>query len=260
MNPDLELAQHLADVADAITMRHFRSVDLRVESKPDRTPVSIADREAEQAMREILTAQRPGDAVVGEEYGAAGDATRRWILDPIDATKNYIRGIPVFATLIALEEEGEITVGVVSAPALGARWWASRGEGAFSGDRRLSVSRIGNLDQAQLCHAGFEEWRDGGHEESLIGLSRRCARTRGFGDFWQHMLVAQGSAEIAIDPVVSLWDMAAIKVIVEEAGGRFSDLAGVSTAEGGSGVSSNGLLHDEALNYIGRSAASPPRR
>lgn len=259
MNADLELAQHLADAADVITMRHFRSVDLRVESKPDRSPVSNADREAEAAIREMLTAERPGDAVMGEEYGSAGEGNRRWIVDPVDATKNYIRGIPVFATLVALEEDGDIAVGVVSAPALGARWWASRGEGAFSGDRRLQVSAIGDLADAQLCHAGFEEWREGGSADSLVALSARCARTRGFGDFWQHMLVAQGSAEIAVDPVVSLWDVAAIKVIVEEAGGRFTDLAGTSTADGGSAVSSNGLLHEETLKYIGRGTSASRR-
>lgn len=259
MNADLDLAQYLADAADTITMRHFRSVQLRVESKPDRSPVSNADREAEQAIRDLLAAQRPADAVVGEEYGSAGSGERRWIIDPVDATRNYIRGIPVFATLVALEDQGEITVGVVSAPALGARWWASRGEGAFGGNRRLQVSGIANLAEAQLCHAGFEEWQEAGSAEPLVALAGRCARTRGFGDFWQHMLVAQGSAEIAVDPVVSLWDMAAVKVIVEEAGGRFTDLAGAPTADGGSAVSSNGLLHDEALRYIGR-GASPARR
>ena len=259
MNGDLELAQHLADAADSITMRHFRSVDLRVESKPDRTPVSNADRETEERLRELIAAERPADAVVGEEYGSAGAGNRRWIIDPVDATKNYIRGIPVFATLIALEQDGTMTVGMVSAPALGARWWASRGEGAFSGDRRLQVSGVSQLRQAQFCHAGFEEWRDAGLEDRLVDLSRQCARTRGFGDFWQHMLVAQGSAEIAVDPVVSLWDVAAIKIIVEEAGGTFSDLAGGPSAEGGSALCTNGVLHGEALRYIGRGAGARGR-
>jgi len=257
MNPDLELAQRLADAADAITMRHFRSVDLRVESKPDNTPVSNADREVEQMIRDQLAADRPGDAVVGEEFGPSGEGVRRWIIDPVDATKNYVRGISVFATLIALEEEGDIRVGVVSAPALGARWWASRGEGAFGGDRRLQVSAVNELGDAQLCHAGLEEWREVGSLEPLLELSRHCGRSRGFGDFWQHMLVAQGSAEIAVEPAVSLWDMAAVKVIVEEAGGRFSDLGGRATAGGGDAISSNGLLHDTALTYIGREARDP---
>jgi histidinol-phosphatase len=260
MNADLDLAQHLADDADVITMRHFRSVDLRVDSKPDRSPVSNADRETERRIREVLAGERPDDAVLGEEYGSEGTGDRRWIIDPVDATKNYIRGIPVFASLIALEESGEVTVGVVSAPALGARWWASRGGGAFSGDRRLRVSGISRLEHAQLCHAGFEEWQDGGSPGPLIDLARQCARTRGFGDFWQHMLVAQGSAEMAVDPVVNLWDLAAIKIIVEEAGGQFTDLSGNATADGGSGLSTNGLLHAEALKYIGRGAAAAPRR
>ena len=252
MNADLDLAQHLADAADRITMRHFRSVDLRVEDKPDHTPVSNADRETEERLRGMLATERPADAVVGEEFGSDGEANRRWILDPVDATKNYIRGIPVFATLIALEQDGDITVGVVSAPALGARWWASRGDGAFSGDRRLQVSGIATLREAQLCHAGFEEWSEGGSPNALADLAGRCARTRGFGDFWQHMLVAQGSAEMAVDPVVSLWDVAAVKVIVEESGGTFTDLSGAPGPDGGSALSSNGLLHAEALKYIGR--------
>jgi histidinol-phosphatase len=252
MNPDLELAQRMADAADAVTMRHFRSVSLRIESKPDNTPVSNADKEVERMIRDQLAAERPGDTVMGEEFGESGQGARRWIIDPVDATKNYVRGIPVFATLIALEEDGDIRLGVVSAPALGARWWGSRGEGAFGGDRRLAVSRIGSLEDAQLCHAGFEEWRDAGSLDPLLELSRKCARTRGFGDFWQHMLVAQGSAEIALEPEVSLWDMAAVKVIVEEAGGTFTDLAGTATAGGGDAISSNGLLHQQALRYVGR--------
>ena len=260
MSADLELAQRLADFADAITMRHFRSIDLRVETKPDNTPVSNADREVETMIRERLAAERPGDAVVGEEFGETGIGTRRWIIDPVDATKNYVRGIPVFATLIALEEDGDIRAGVVSAPALGARWWAARGEGAFGGDRRLQVSRVGNLKEAQLCIAGLEEWRDTGSLDALLELSRRCGRTRGFGDFWQHMMVAQGSAELAVEPDVSLWDMAAIKVIVEEAGGTVTDLAGVSTAGGGNAISSNGLLHEAALRYVGRPAVTSARR
>lgn len=252
MNPDLELAQRMADAADAITMRYFRSVELRVESKPDSTPVSNADMEVERMVRDQLSADRPDDAVMGEEYGESGSGLRRWIIDPVDATKNYVRGIPVFATLIALEEDRDIRVGVVSAPALGARWWAARGEGAFGGDRRLAVSRINELGDAQLCYAGLESWREAGALDGMLELSRHCARDRGFGDFWQHMMVAQGSAEIALEAVVSIWDMAAVKVIVEEAGGTFTDLSGVATAGGGDAISSNGLLHQQALGYVGR--------
>ncbi|MDQ6746853.1 MAG: histidinol phosphatase [Candidatus Dormibacteraeota bacterium] len=249
------MALRLADAADQITMRHFRSVDLRVEDKPDHTPVSNADREVEEMIRDRLAESRPGDAVVGEEYGASGDGRRRWIIDPIDATRNYIRGIPVFATLLALEEDEEVVVGVVSAPALQARWRARRGEGAFGGNRRLQVSGINKLADANLCHAGLDDWREArGSLDPLLELARRCGRSRGFGDFWQHMLVAQGSAEMAVEPAVSLWDMAAVKVIVEEAGGTFSDLSGALTAGGGDAISSNGLLHQAALDLIGRPA------
>jgi histidinol-phosphatase len=252
VNPDLQLALELADAADAITLRHFRSVDLRVETKPDNTPVSNADREVEQAIRGRIAAVHPADAVVGEEYGTSGEGRRRWIVDPVDGTRNYVRGIPVFATLLALEEDGELTVGAVSAPALGARWWAARGEGAHGLQGRLQVSAVGRLEEATLCHASVESWREAGALEGFLELSRRCGRDRGYGDFWQHMMVAQGSAEIAIEPSVSLWDMAAVKVIVEEAGGRFSDLSGRPDAGGGDAISSNGLLHDVALAHVGR--------
>ena len=251
MNPDLELALGLADAADAITLRHFRSVDLRVETKPDNTPVSNADREVEQAIREIVAAARPSDAVVGEEYGTSGDGRRRWIIDPLDGTRNYVRGIPVFATLVALEVDGQGTVGVVSAPALGVRWLAARGAGAFRGDERIGVSAVNRVEDATVCHASFSSWA-GPAADGLLALCRAAYRDRGFGDFWQHMLVAQGSAEIALEPQVSLWDMAAVKVIVEEAGGRFSDLSGRATADGGDAISSNGLLHEAALAHIGR--------
>ena len=257
MNPDLELALELVDAADVITLGHFRSVDLRVETKPDNTPVSNADRETEEVIRERIGAARRGDAVVGEEFGSAGEGRRRWIIDPVDGTRNYVRGIPVFATLLALEEDGEVTVGVVSAPALGARWWAARGEGAHGDQGPLQVSGVSLLEDATMCHASVESWRGEGRLEGFLELSRRCGRDRGYGDFWQHMLVAQGSAEIAVEPSVSLWDMAAVKVIVEEAGGRFSDLSGRPDPAGGDAITSNGLLHEVALGHIGRLARDP---
>jgi len=243
MNDDLRLALSLADAADAITMHYFRSATLAVRTKSDRTPVSEADEAVERAIRETLERERPDDGILGEEFGARGNAARRWIIDPIDATKNYVRGIPVFATLIALDGK----VGVVSAPALGRRWWASRGEGAFCNGRAIQVSTIDAISAAQLCYddvSGFERFGLGGR---FLDLMRRCARTRGFGDFWSHMLVAEGSAEIAIEPEVAHWDMAAVQVIVEEAGGRFTNLDGEARADGGSGVSTNGLLHDAVL-------------
>ena len=253
MNPDLQLALDLADEADLMTLPRFHAADLRVETKPDLSPVTDVDRAVEEMMAERIASARPEDAVVGEEFGAggAGDATRRWILDPIDGTKNYVRRIPVFATLVALEDAGDITVGVVSAPALGRRWWAVRGDGAFADGEPISVSKVESLSEAQVCHPGMEGWHTVGRLEGFLQLTRRAWRDRGFGDFWQHMLVAQGSAEVALDPEVSLWDLAALKVIVEEAGGRFTDLSGAATADGGSAMSSNGLLHDEALAILG---------
>jgi histidinol-phosphatase len=246
MNDDLRLALSLADVADEITMRFFQSVTLAVRTKSDRTPVSEADEAVERSIRERLETERPDDGILGEEFGARGNATRRWIIDPIDATKNYIRGIPIFATLIALDEQ----IGVVSAPALGRRWWASRGDGAFCNGRAIHVSPNDSLRDAQLCYDDVRGFERLGLGQSFLALARRCARTRGFGDFWSHMLVAEGAAEIAIEPEVAHWDMAAVKVIVEEAGGRFTTLRGEARADGGSGVSTNGLLHNKVLQAL----------
>jgi len=249
---DLALALELADLADEITLARFRADDLVVETKPDLTPVSEADRAVEQAMRERLADERPGDSIVGEEYGAVAGGARRWIVDPIDGTKGYVRGMPVWATLLALEESGSTTAGVVSAPALGRRWWAARGTGAFTLDgpggepRRLRVSGVRELADAQLCFGGLEDWHKLGRMDALLELGSRCWRTRGFGDFWQYMLVAEGAAELCCDPLVSLWDLAAPRVIVEEAGGRFTDLTWSARPAGASGLASNGLLHDAA--------------
>jgi histidinol-phosphatase len=257
---DLELALALADVADSITLGRFRAADLVVETKPDLTPVTEADKAVERAVRDRLAAVRSADAVIGEEYGDTGgsDGGRRWIIDPIDGTKNYVRGIPVWGTLLALQDGDELTVGVVSAPALGRRWWASRGAGAFGMDgltsepRPLRVSAIRTLEDAQLCISGFTGWYENGSIDKLLALAQRCWRTRGFGDFWNYMLVAEGVADIALEPVVSLWDLAALQVIVEEAGGTFTDLGGVRTADGGDVLASNGLLHDAALASVRR--------
>ncbi len=257
---DLKLALALTDRADAITLARFRAEDLVVETKPDLTPVSEADRDVEQAVRERLAAARPDDQVFGEEYGGAAvpNGGRRWIVDPIDGTKSYVRGVPAWATLLALEVDGEITLGVVSAPALGRRWWAARGAGAFlrdapgHGPRRLHVSGVRRLADAQLCFGGLEEWREAGRLDALLALAARCWRSRGYGDFWSYMLVAEGALEIGLDPSVSLWDLAAPMVIVQEAGGRFTDHAGVATAGGGSAIATNGLLHELARTIIVR--------
>jgi histidinol-phosphatase len=255
---DLELALELADLADSMTLGRFRAEDLLVESKPDLTPVTEADRAVERAIRDGLSQARPDDVVVGEEYGSgerATDSGRRWIVDPIDGTKNYVRGIPVWATLLALEEGEQVTVGVASAPALHRRWWAARDGGAFMTDglgdaRPLRVSAISRLEDAQLSFAEFKEWEARGRLQSLIELARRCWRTRAFGDFWGYMLVAEGTVEISCEPVVELWDLAAAQLIVEEAGGRFTDLGGAPRADGGSGLGTNGLLHEAALEIL----------
>jgi histidinol-phosphatase len=256
---DLALALELANLADEMTLSRYRAADLVVETKPDLTPVTEADRAVEQAVRDRLAELRPEDGLLGEEFGEVGAERRRWIIDPIDGTKNYVRGIPVWATLLALQEEGEVTVAVVSAPALGRRWWAVRGGGAFASDglgpgapRQLRVSAVRELADAQLCYSGFDGWDDSVGLDALMALGRRCWRTRAFGDFWGYMLVAEGAAEIACEAVVSLWDLAAPLLIVEEAGGRFTDLGGWRTADGGDALASNGVLHEPALEVVGR--------
>jgi histidinol-phosphatase len=247
MDPDLAFALELADLADAITTERFQADDLVVETKPDRTPVTEADRAVEQALRKRIGEERPGHGVVGEEFGADGRGSARWILDPIDATKNYLRGVPVWGTLIALEREGRVEVGVASAPALHRRWWAARGEGAFVNGRRIHVSRVAELSDAALSYASLFSWEEHGLGQQFLTLARSCWRTRAFGDFWGHMLVAEGVVDLAIEPEVALWDLAAPQVIVEEAGGRLTDLGGTPTPAGGSVVTSNGLLHDRVL-------------
>lgn len=248
MHPDLELAAELADLADSISLPRFGSADLVVETKPDLTPVTEVDRAVERALRDRLATVRPGDAVVGEEFGEDGavGGGGRWIIDPIDGTKNYLRGIPVWGTLLAFERDGDVAAGLISAPALGRRWWATKGEGAFADGRPMRVSKVSRLEDAQLCFGGLRTWRKYQMLDGFLALAARCWRTRGFGDFWMHMLVAQGAADIAAEMEVSLWDLAGVKLIVEEAGGRFTDLSGKATPEGGSAISTNGLLHEEA--------------
>jgi histidinol-phosphatase len=255
---DLSLAHQLADLADAITLRHFRSEGLVVETKPDMTPVSEADREVERAIRDALAQSRPEDSVMGEEYGSSGEQAggRRWIIDPIDGTKGYVRGVPIWATLLALQDGDALTVGVISAPALGRRWWAARGQGAYVRDgfsdepRQIHVSAVRELEDAQLSFGDLEDWREQGRLDALLELAGRCWRTRGLGDFWSYMVVAEGAAEIGVDPIVSVWDIAASQVILEEAGGRQTDLAGRDRPDGGSGVATNGLLHEAALSIL----------
>ena len=248
IDTDLALALELADAADGISLGRFRAADLVVDTKPDLTPVTEADRAVEEMVRERLARARPSDAIVGEEFGATGDAERRWIVDPIDGTKGYARGIPVWATLIALERDGALEVGVVSAPALGARWWATLDDGAFRDGERVSVSKVARVEDAHLACASTRRFELVGRRDAILALERRCWRTRGFGDFWPYVMVADGSIDIAVEPEgLSVWDLAAPMLIVEAAGGRFTDLEGVARADGGSAVATNGLLHDEVL-------------
>jgi histidinol-phosphatase len=230
VNPDLSLALSLADAADAISMRHYRSPDLAVETKADLTPVTEADRGVEQALRARLERERPDEAIAGEEYGVAkGDV--RWWLDPIDGTKGYARGLPIWATLIALERGGEAVVGVVSAPALGQRWWAVRGEGAFLHGEPIRVSTVDALEDAYVSTTSLRDF------PAFAQLAAHVALARTYTDFWQYMLVAEGRIEAGCDPVMAPWDMVAPKLIVEEAGGRFTEDPGLYLA-------SNGALHD----------------
>jgi histidinol-phosphatase len=238
----------LADAADSITMARFRAHDLVVETKPDLTPVTEADRAVEVMIRDRLAETRPDDAVVGEEFGTTGAGDRRWIVDPIDGTKGYARGIPVWATLVALEIAGEIELGVVSAPALGSRWSAARGHGAHRDGSPITVSGVARIEHAHLAYDSVDAFESVGLEAAFLALARRCWRARGFGDFWSHMLVADGSIDIAVEVGgLAVWDLAAIRPVVEEAGGRCTDLRGVRRIDGGDVISTNGLLHDEVV-------------
>lgn len=254
----LGLAFELADRADTITMERFRAADLVVDTKPDLTPVSEADRAVEQTIRECLSSDARAHAVLGEEFGGSQDASAatpelRWVIDPIDGTKSYVRGVPVWATLIGVEHHGTLVAGVVSAPALGFRWWAARGHGAFRDGARLSVSRVASLADAQLSFAWDteEHFAADAIGDRLLALSHRCWRTRGYGDFWQHMLVAEGCVDISVDPVVAYWDVAALLPIVEEAGGRWSSIEGGADALAcDSLVCTNGAVHDATLGAL----------
>ena len=256
MTDDLALALSLAATADGITRARAGARDLHVAHKPDRTPVTDADLAVEDALRAVLAEHRPGDAVVGEERGGTATRGRTWVLDPIDGTKNFLRGVPVWATLIALVVDGRSEVGVVSAPALGRRWWAVRGAGARTTDpdgteRAIAVSGVADLADAYVSTSHLGTWVTYRSRDAYLALVDSCWENRAFGDFWQHCLVAEGAIDLAAEPVVSAWDVAAVQVIVEEAGGRFTDLDGVTRHDNGTALSSNGLLHDAALRLLG---------
>jgi histidinol-phosphatase len=246
---ELAFAHALADAADAVTLARFRSLDLAVETKPDRTPVTEADRAAERAIRDLVAAGRPGVGVFGEEFGDDGGADDRWIVDPIDGTMNYLRGLPVWATLLALERGGRVEVGLVSAPALSRRWWAVRGRGAFADGRRCAVSGVARIED---CVASTTSPRD--MPSGWEALVRRAWAVRGLSDFWQYCLVAEGSLDVAADPVVAVWDYAAVRLIVEEAGGSCSTFAGHEPAADRSFLATNTVLHEQVVALLGGAA------
>ena len=252
---DLTLAMRIADDVDALTLENFASEQLTVELKPDDTPVTAVDREAELLIRRYLDSQRPEDAVYGEEFGSKGGGPRQWVVDPVDGTKNYIRQLPVWATLIALLDEGRPVVGVVSAPALGARWFAAVGNGAWKGTTLrkatpIGVSTVTDIDQASLSYSSLTGWEERGGLDAFLELTRSVWRTRAYGDFLSYMMVAEGMVDIACEPELELYDMAALVPIVEEAGGHFSSLEGAPGPFGGNALATNGALHLPALDAL----------
>ena len=253
---DVALALRLADHADAVTMQRFGALDLHIDTKPDLTPVTDADRSVERELRDILSQQRPDDPVLGEEFGGTTTfAGRQWVIDPIDGTKNFVRRVPVWATLIALLHDGVPVAGVVSAPALQRRWWAGTGEGAFASfaggpPRRVAVSSVADIESASLSFSSLSGWAKLGVRDHFIGLTDTVWRVRAYGDFLSYCLLAEGAVDIAAEPEVSLWDLAALDIVVREAGGAFTDLDGRPGPHGGSAVATNGLLHQAVLTKI----------
>jgi histidinol-phosphatase len=254
---DLELALRLADAADAISFERFRAQDLVVETKPDSSPVTDADRAVELAIKQILAEERPNDALIGEEFGNSGSGNRTWIIDPIDGTANFMRGVPVWASLIALAVDGKPVVSVVSAPALARRWWAAPGSGAHTRDvdgsiREIRVSGVSDLAHASLSYNNLQLWDRAGMLDQLVTLSRKIWRTRAYGDFWSYMLLAEGTLEIVAEHDLKIYDIAALVPVVEQAGGTFSAIDGELTAETSSVLATNAKLHEDALEAFGR--------
>ncbi len=251
---DLALAHALADLADAITLDRYQAQDLVITNKPDNTPVTDADRAVETAIREALATHRTSDGLVGEEFGSdKGSSGRYWVIDPIDGTKNFMRGVPTWATLIALVQVDaagteEVVVGIASAPALARRWAAAKGHGATVNEKPISVSKVSSLSDASISYSDFVGWGD--RLEPFQKMLATAWRTRGIGDFWSHMLVAEGAVDVAIEPSLALWDMAALDIIVREAGGSFTNTAGHNGPFGGSGVSTNGILHNAVIDGL----------
>jgi histidinol-phosphatase len=252
---DLELALELADIADAISLDRFQALDLNVQSKPDRSPVTDADRSVELALKELLSQKAPTDALIGEEFGDSGKSNRTWIIDPIDGTANYLRGVPVWATLIALAVDGKPVVGVVSAPAMGRRWWAAPDVGSFTKEidgttRALKVSEINELENSSLSYNNLQLWDQAGMLEELTSLSRKVWRTRAYGDFWSYMLLAEGALDIVAEHDLKIYDIAALVPIVEQAGGKLTAMDGPLTSETSSVLATNGKLHSSTTSEL----------
>jgi histidinol-phosphatase len=255
LDDDLTLALELADGADAISLGRFRSADLEVSTKPDRTFVTDADRAVEQAIRTGVTRMRPHDSFYGEESGTTGTASRQWIIDPIDGTSNFLRGVPVWGTLIALAIDGVPVLGVVSAPALGKRWWGATGSGAWTREagtepRRIRVSQVNELADASLSFQSIAQWDEAGYLDQLVNLTRTVWRDRAYGDMWSYMLLAEGLIDIVGEFDVKPYDLAALVPIVEEAGGRFSSIDGEPGPWHGSALATNGALHESVLELL----------
>jgi histidinol-phosphatase len=249
MDRRLEVAIAAARAAGEVALRYYRT-NLTVERKEDRSPVTVADREAEQRAVAVLREAFPDFGILGEEYGEQGGGGTRWIIDPIDGTKSFIRGIPFFATLIALEEGGEVTTGVIYSPAMDDLLYAQRGQGAFDAGGRLRVSTIDSVARSMLVFGGISALRHGGYWDAYQRLVDGSARQRGYGDYFGHTFVARGQSEAMIEVDLKPWDLAALKIVIEEAGGRFTDFRGNPTIYGGTALASNGLVHDELLALL----------
>ncbi|MFT4229101.1 MAG: inositol monophosphatase family protein [Microbacterium sp.] len=252
---DLEFALRLADAADAVSMTRFDAPDLDVRTKADASFVTEADLATERAIRDLLDAERPDDGVLGEEYGTTGDTARQWIVDPIDGTHNYLKGIPMWATLIALTIDGVPRVGVVSQPAIGRRWWAATGLGAWTNGphaapRRIRVSDVGSVERSSVSFQSIAQWDEAGHLDALVRLSRAVWRDRGYGDAWPYMLLAEGRLEFVAEFDVKEYDIAAHVPIVAEAGGRLTSYEGADVIDARSALATNGILHDAFLSLL----------
>lgn len=258
LDDDLAFALSLAGDADLISLDRYRAVNLDVRLKADRTHVTDADTRIEELLRQRIQDSRQGDAVLGEEFGTAGHSDRQWIIDPIDGTANFMRGVPIWGTLIALAVDREVVLGVVSAPALGKRWWAARGHGAWVQEhdhapRRITVSQVATLAEANISYNRLQGWDEIGRLDRVVALTRMVWRERGIGDMWSYMLLAEGALDLVGEPDLKPYDMAALIPIIEEAGGRFTSIDGEPGPWHGSALATNGLLHHAALTALAAS-------